>query len=383
MSRTRNARTGPACHIPACACLLFVAACGYDGGLRASSRVATATRDLTIDSTPFAEFGRGGKDEDGGFERAAAGTRLSTGEIVIVDSRENHVSYFDRRGRSVRSFGRTGGGPNGFRAASWAGRCAGDSVFVWDPLERRIVVLDPTGTFARDYQQPGDAAIMRCSSDGKFAILMSPARIDRPMKAGTSARQLVKLQLANAVGDTTLLLGEVPFTENSPLGRGSFVAIARNRLYMGTADSGFVDAYSLDGKRMGPVLVMGNARRQPTSRNYQRIIDDIVAGLRNPGDQDAARHYLQKIPMPDVLPPYSGLFGSPDGTLWINASALGDSETVLRAVTPSGYLLGEIHIPVDLRVFEIGGDYILGAYEDRDGTDRVVLYRVGVRRKPG
>lgn len=105
-----------------------------------------------------------------------------------------------------------------------------------------------------------------------------------------------------------------------------------------------------------------------------------MAGLLSDDDREAALRYFRRIPAPAQLPAYSGLFVSKDGMIWVQASALGDSQTVLSAVTPEGRLLGDIHLPVDVTVFEIGRDYILGAYQRREGEDRVLLYRFGLRK---
>lgn len=357
--------------------MVVVGACTRDAGLQDPAKRATASGVFVVEPAPFVEFGPGGAGEIGEFERASGGVRLATGEIVIADSRENRVRYFDRSGKALRSFGRTGGGPDGFRAVAWIGRCAGDSVFVWDPLDQRVVVISPTATFVRKYRQPENAAVMRCSQDGVFVILGEPEKVEKPPLTGISPRQMVSLLLADANGGRIRPLARVRFPENRPLGRGTFFDVAGDRVYVGTADSGYVDAYSLDGVRLQSLRVLRPGSRRPTARNYDRALDEIVAGLSRQEDRDAARKYLARIPLPQVLPPYSGVFGSPDGTVWISASARGDSETVLRAVSPSGDPLGGITLPSDVRVFEIGSNYILGAYRTKNGGDRAVLYRFG------
>lgn len=357
--------------------LVVVSSCTRDTGLRDPAKRATASGIFFVESAPFLEFGRAGTGENGDFERVSGGVRLSTGEIVIVDSRENRVRYFDRKGKVVRSFGRTGGGPNGFRAAAWIGRCGGDSVFVWDPLDQRVVVISPTASLVRAYRQPENAAVMRCSPDAVFAILGAPAKVEKPPITGISPRQMVALDVADANGGLIRPLARVRFPENRPLGRGTFFDIVGDRVYVGTADSGFIDAYSLDGVRLQPLHVSSPRPRGPTRRNYDRALDELVAGLPIREDREAARRYLARIPLPKVLPPYSGVFGSLDGTLWIGTSVPGDSETVLHAVSPSGGPLGEVHLPVYVKVLEIGPNYILGAYRTRNGEDRVILYRFG------
>jgi hypothetical protein len=368
------------CRILWCASLAVAAACSRDRSLNASSRSVMATGELLVDPIPSIEFWPSGERTNRKSERVIAGARLSTGEIVILDSEENQVRYFDSHGHMIRTFGRTGRGTDGFRAASWLGRCHADSVFVWDPRERRIVVLDQEGRFAREYAQPLNLASMNCSAGGAFALLMSPTRLEPPWLNGKSPRKLSEVQLSNPRGDTTGLIRPVPFVENRPLGRGTFVSIAGERVYIGTADSGFVDSYSLRGDPLGSLRVVNNMSRPPTPLQYENAIDHLVDGFSNDKDRERGRRYLRKIPPPNALPPYSGLFGSPNGTIWAKASAMGDSQTVLRGVTAAGRVRGEVHIPFDMNVLDIGSDYILGAYEQKHGEERVVLYRVGLRK---
>lgn len=330
---------------------------------------------LAIRSSPTVDIGIGGVDDRRGFGRVAAATRLSNGDFVILDSRSNTIHAYSRAGHPVWSFGRTGGGADGFRAASWLGRCHGDSLFTWDPLEGRVVVVGPNGAFGRQFRQPSNTAAMRCTPAGVIAVLTAPPPNGKPPQSGESPRRVGTVYLANALGDTTASVGPVSFAENRPMGRATFVATAGRRLYVGTADSGSVDAYTLDGQHEAAIRVTGDRLRSPTRREYRAAIAQLVAGLRYEKDRDAAARYLRRIPMPSVAPPYSGVFTAPDGTVWVDTSEPGDTHTVLRAVSSTGQPVGELHLPLDLRVLEVGDDYIVGAHRTARGEERVIAYR--------
>jgi hypothetical protein len=96
--------------------------------------------------------------------------------------------------------------------------------------------------------------------------------------------------------------------------------------------------------------------------------------------RDGARKWVLAIPMPEKLPPFTGLFVDADGALWVVLSAPGDPDTRLRAYSPEGRVLGNLTIPVNLNVFEVGTNYVLGAREDADGEQFVSLYTY--RRTP-
>ncbi len=85
---------------------------------------------------------------------------------------------------------------------------------------------------------------------------------------------------------------------------------------------------------------------------------------------------LMAIPMPEHLPSYSDLFVDPDGLLWAVTSAPGDEHTDLQVVAPSGQQIGSLRLPLEMRVFEIGSSYILGAFLGDDGQEHVAVYHL-------
>ncbi|MGH8570039.1 MAG: hypothetical protein ACREXU_19035, partial [Gammaproteobacteria bacterium] len=262
-----------------------------------------------------------------------------------------------------------------FRAPGWLDRCGGDSVFVWDPSQgNRISVIDPFGAVVRQYRAPGMPSLMSCSGQGMFAVVMLPSRLTRPDPTGRSPPYTGALWLVNARGDTVRSLGEIAIGENRPLGRLARIAMANDRLYVGTAESAFVDVYRLDGRRLGSLGISVEAR-SASRGNYERAIDRMLVGW-SPNDRDRVRNYLLSIPMPARLPPYSDLFANPEGELWAVISAPGDSVTRLRAIAPDGRILGDVQLPPETEVFEVGRDYILGAYSTEEGQQRVAMYRL-------
>jgi hypothetical protein len=204
---------------------------------------------------------------------------------------------------------------------------------------------------------------------------MLPQSLRKPDRTGVPRRYEAPLVLADARGDTVRSLGKIPLGEDRPLGRVTQFVVADDRLYVGTADSDYVDAYTLHGTRAA-VLWVGVAARTPTPRNYDRAIERLVSGLSARADREAATRYLRKIPMPARLPAYTALFADPEGVLWVQTSAPGDSVTRLRALSPEGGLLGDVEVTAEMNILEIGRTYILGAYRTAAGEAHLAVYRV-------
>jgi hypothetical protein len=144
---------------------------------------------------------------------------------------------------------------------------------------------------------------------------------------------------------------------------------------VGTGDSAYVQTYGLDGHPIATFRVTDDPA-PPTREMYERAIDQLLSQL--PGAEDArrmAKEQFMKVPMPDRLPPYSGLLADPTGTLWVVVSAPGSTTTELRALSPDGTPLGTINVPVALQILEVGSDYFLGVQTPWDGGPAVVMYR--------
>lgn len=360
-----------------CCCLACVASACREGasGSRGAggTRIAGATPVLDIaGSTPSGEFV---------FAHAAGATRLSTGSIVMADGIENAVLFFDSSGRKVRGVGRRGRGPGEFAQIAWLGQCGPDSVVVWDRMLGRFTVIDSTGNVIRQYRPADpDPAIIACSRGGTYATLATPDMPAVATQTGESPHYRAPLALLDARGAIVRQLGLAPVGESRPLGKLTQIAVSADRLYMGTQDSAWIDVLSLDG-RLLLTLPVGGARRRVTLKHYEHTADALVASYSDANERKAMREWVLKTPMPEYLPPYGPLVVDPDGRLWVQLSFPGDSETVLRAVSNGGSVLAEVHLPLDLRVFEVGRDYVIGAYEEEEtGEPHLALYRLASRQ---
>ena len=345
----------------------------------------------TVDSTPALHLAGTTPTGDVRFERAAGATRLSNGVIVIAEPTAGSLRYFDPSGRGIRTVGRRGTGPGEFRFISWLGQCAADTVFVWDFGQRRMTVVGPTGEVIRQYRvppTPGSGptpARLSCSREGAIAVIGRADALPQPDDSKPFGTLTVPLALTDDRGSVRRSFGQINGYEWAlqeegniiprPLGRVTSVALGKDRLYVGTADSATVDVYALDGRRLAPLRVQ-TTRRPATQRHYDRAGDEAVAFVTNLDSRRGLRASFLRISMPKQLPPYSALFVDPEQLLWVVLSIGGDPDTRLQALRADGSVVANVRIPIGLTVFEVGSDYILGGYEDEDGEPHVALYRL-------
>lgn len=310
------------------------------------------------------------------FLRAVDATRLSTGAIVVADAFRFALLFFDSAGNHIRTVGRRGSGPTEFESLSWLLRCSGDSIYAWDSNLMRISVIDSSGSVVRHFRPSNTPFRMACVPDGPLAILQQPRIIERMDPEGRALRKYSgMLWLADTDGDTTSVIGEFDVGENRPLGRLTTIALAADRVYVGTAESASVDVRGFDGRQRGAVEIPVHPR-EPTQQDYERAVDAMVEGFTDRDYQLQMKSELLKIPKPDLLPPYSSILSDVEGTLWVVTSAPADSTTQLQIVASNGCPLGNVSLPANTRPLEVGVDYLLALEESDTGQQQIVVYEV-------
>jgi hypothetical protein len=306
------------------------------------------------------------------YPRGAA--LLSNGVIAVADQHAPGVRFFDSTGRLLKTVGREGRGPGEFVTTAWLGQCGRDSVFVWDYMQGRMSVIDTAGRIVREYMPQPSAAVMSCTRSGRFAIFSQPEDASARL-SDVTARSSATLWIGDAYGDSLTVVGVLPLAENRTLGKITQFAITDQHLFVGTADSAFLDVYNLEGRHVS-VLPILTSPRPATEQHYHRALDVALAMFNDADYRDQLRTRMQRLPMPEFLPLYTGLIADTENVLWLTLSAPGDSVTRFHALSEDGRLLADLEIPAELILFEAGPDYLLGAVQDNDYVHHLVMYRL-------
>lgn len=326
------------------------------------------------------------------IELPVAGLLLSDA-VAIADGLAPAVHVFDRSGTLLRSVGRRGDGPSEFQSISWLGACGGDSVYAWDFVRQRMAVVDAAGSVARTFRMPNrpDAgappAAVACSRRGQFAYLARPDLVAQA-RDDAIVPILADLFVANSDGSVERIRSGIALAEfvvrigqYRPLGRQTHIALAPDRIYVGTADSAMVDAFDYSGLHVASIAVWSNSRT-PTRRHLEEAVREHTQWVAEAGIRKRIGDLLMAQPLPESLPPYTDLFVDPLGDLWVLLTVPGDSTTNLRVIAPDGRVRGDVLVPTAMRVFDIGESEILGSAPDSAGAPRVVLYRFQRGRQP-
>lgn len=322
---------------------------------------------------PVAVIGGASPDGQSVLLNPQSVTRI--GSLVLVgDAGASGVRAFTTEGQPVRAFGRQGSGPGEFKQLGSVRACSGDSVFVRDASLHRMTVFDTSGTAVRDYRTPIFTLNTFCAGRGTVALLMRPWGSAPP---GTGTLLHAPVLLTDTAGDTIAVIDSVPIGRMLPLAAITSIALASDRLYIGTAESSFVDVYSLSGARQGRIAT-GVPRRETSQAVKDAYVAQLLDGMYadNPQLRERERQRWLAMPAPSHLPAYRRVLAAPNATLWVDLTAPGDSTTWLRAIAPDGTMLGDAHLPSGAEPLAVDDEYVFVRYEDAQGEPHIALYPV-------
>lgn len=353
------------------ALLVFGVACGSRSE---TARAVRSTR-LIQEGSPALVIPATSPSGDVNFGRATAAVRLAGGTIVVGDASDVSLAFFDSHGSLIRRAGRVGSGPGELRAVGWLGECRPDSLFVYDAIQRRIVVFDSTGASQRQVNLRWNPAAVRCSEDGVIAILLFPSDFRRPDPDGDSPVYRAPFLILNADGDSIASLGTVPVGENRPMGRVTRFGLADEVIYLGTAESASVAQFNVHGRQIGDIAI-GLPPRPPSRTEYESAVDRLVAGFTDASYRETVRRQMLEIPPPTSVPAYTSILVDPTPAVWAEVSSSADSGVRFQVVSEAGERIDDVFLPGRTLVTDVGRDHLLGVQESADGVQQVVMYRV-------
>jgi hypothetical protein len=159
-----------------------------------------------------------------------------------------------------------------------------------------------------------------------------------------------------------------------PLGKETKLAVASNRVYIGTGEKYEILVFDMTGKQLEPIRV-ARASRPTTVADIDRYKAIQMAGLNDERRALAEQRYAT-VPFPKTLPAHGALVVDVLGNLWIQDYPRPTSTTVAWSVfNVQGQEIAMATLPTNLEVYEIGNDYVLGRYFDpEEAIPQVRLY---------
>jgi hypothetical protein len=160
-----------------------------------------------------------------------------------------------------------------------------------------------------------------------------------------------------------------------PFGRSTELALADDRIFVGGAGQLEVQAFSMAGD---PTAILRGPPIDLTIRgeDVDRYREERLARV-DAQDRPAVERRVREMPMLEQFPAYTDLRVDPEGNLWVQRFLRpGDGRNLWTVFAADGAMLGDVEIPTDLEITEIGADYVLGVATDEMDVERVRLHRL-------
>ena len=322
---------------------------------------------------------------------------LSDGRIVIGTAGSSELRYFDADGRHLLSVGREGSGPGEFTGMGLIQRLPGDSMIVYDFMQRRITVFAPDGGHVRDRNlltggEPvlpivigplgADAYLTRVSSRP-----FGPPT-DLPLGELRDSIILVRVADNGEVWDTLFTVpGQVTYVQNvefggrnvrmpMPLhfGPNTTITLHEGVITVGHGSTYELREFDLDGSLLR--LVRKRQARVPvTPADLDSVMARLDAQLAEANLPSGFADAQRQRPVADSMPAYRGVTHDPDGNLWVEEYRRpGDEVSQWSVFERTGRFLGVVRGPTGFRLTDVGRDYLLGIVEDDLEVERLVRY---------
>lgn len=371
-----------------------------DGGQPQEVATFRAEVDLTIGSLgePLTSFGR--------IDNLAA---LDDGGIIVVDGQVPAVKQFSADGSYIRSFGGAGQGPGEFVSPAYVG-FRGDTVWITDSGQRRVVFYDRDGTYVRtvSINTPNLRPFRLSMPRGVAGQDRFPAPLQLP--ALVSDEPLPDRLPILAVDEGGVILDTLAWqsTQNS-----RFVAahperpwnglVARQPFHKGTHwavlphDAGLVVAEEIDDPgpsvrvaridSHGDTVWSGQTAFQPTTLTEDRLrpirdgLVERVLNARGPGAGTLARAREmvdEALFVPENMPTITGMVAVDDEVVWIRRESPAEGEPQRWTRFERGHPVHHLLVPANVRVRAATREAVWGILLD----DLDAAYVVRLRGEP-
>jgi hypothetical protein len=328
--------------------------------------------------------------------------------VIVADTRDRMVKLIDFANGSAKDIGRDGSGPGEFRQPSRLFAASGDTTFLVDRGNQRLLVIDPLGKPVSSFRIEQMLGPGASAGNGRFfytqgqAVLFGPSG---PVPADTAP--IIRFDRARGILDTlawvhppklkmeTTSGGGVRIGEANPLSPAdSWIPLPDGRVAVVRVAAYHVDFVQVDGRvtrgapiQYSPVLVTAADKdAEETRRNRERRDAGpgrslLPADVQKQEQGRSPRPNTAPLPpltdWPEFKPPFvwtETILVRPNGEVWIRrtepAAAKGSLYDVINT---QGIVTQQVRVPEGWTLVAFGNGT---AYSiKRDADDLVYLQR--------
>lgn len=351
----------------------------------------------TIDPEPILELGGPDGRPETQFYQISGVVGFPDGRVVVGDRGSNLLRFFDSDGSFLHATGGEGGGPGEFWGLYRLWPLGRDSILVYDELEVRVSVFDAEGAFVRSWNPslPGQDVwlhILTLTDDGS---LIFGSRTEGYVRRGGASSDSLVLHRFSRDGQYAGTLGQYFWKESYRPERGESQGnVAMNwisglpfgrRNRFGPAPAGFITTHPQEYEiqfrtRDGELrqLVRRPIENRPVrAEDEEALRYDWLGSDTDEWARSAYTDWVRTMEFPETMPPFGRVRVDTEGYLWVSDYSPAGNPVYRSAVfTPDGLFLGHVDIPPKVVIFQIGRDFVAGAWRDELGVEHVRVHRL-------
>lgn len=307
----------------------------------------------------------------------------SQGNVYVIDGGEAAIIALNPDLTHNRLIGREGEGPGEFGRPAQVQVLAGDSVLVWDSQLQRITVFPAAGDEPGYVQPLGTQEragnVWRLTGSAGHIARSSTAYMADGSDEGSTRKTVLRHvhEADGRVADEVLF--EYPAGEalvqrgegfvsmaGHPFGRGSFVAILRGDRVVHTSS----DALE--------VRILDLGGQVETAFSYETTPIPVTRGELDAAADRLSDAFAQLLRegAPYVWPALTGMVVDDQNRIWVGIRKADRSTTEWAAFEADGTHQVSVDLPVDVDLYAIRGDRMVGVARDELDVARVRVYRL-------
>ncbi len=322
------------------------------------------------------------------FTNVVDARRLPDGHVLATQCSPPQVRLYGPSGEFVRAFGGLGVAPGRcqFILHSWL--AGTDTLLVYDPTLGRVTRFGLGGELI------GVDDVGAASDEGGFVwvdrfadgSLLGRPNSPPPSVNGRSRASFAYVRRDPSTGaiDTLLTAAGAEYVAEgigTPEARTeqvlfspftSAIALDSTMLVADTRDF-WIEEWTRDGR----LLRRFGRAYEPRSidRDFIRAYTQQRLAAAGSRARDV-RVELARAVFADAFPAHEGtILVDPSGNVWVlDYPGAADQTRAWSVFDPDGRWLGDVQLPRELRVTDVGTDYLLGVWRDADGTQTVRAY---------
>jgi len=349
----------------------------------------------TIAAEPRFEIGRREGEPGNDLFNVRSAFVLSDGRLVIANGGSAELRFYTPEGEYTGSVGGKGEGPGEFIAIQRADLLRGDSILVADARAGRLSLFDSDGAFVSDTRllpggdQPAFTLPSGALESGRFVSLGAAYRFDEDEMAlwrdttaavlrerdGTPLDTLARLPGTEAIRiQTEGLATVVP----RAFGRAEFARATGSMIVLATNDRYELEIRGVDGAVSARVRIAG-AGCPTTEAEFDEWLDESF-GREREVLRGKARELASSAPRHETHPAFQVLHVDRTGHVLVGRRACDGERMDYTAFSPDGLPVARFVLGPDVRILDVGADYVV--LLSRDELDRSIVGLHALERSP-